>query len=180
MRTVKSGIESIKLLGKDHHIPVIRLRDEGDPFHLTEVFRLGQGDPHSISRVGAVGDEVLPFQPRHARVLHAELFIGGKRAVPVRNQKGLWIGGEAESVGTACQTNDGPSGAEMGAEKHDVFVLMLHNRRVVNGFHWVGDLGLGEDGVVAAYTYNVYLIGGVSGFTSQILMSSQEHYSTPD
>src|SRR6202158_594512 len=131
MRTVKPGIKSIKLLGKDHHIPIIRLRDEGDPFHLTEVLRLGQGDPHSISRVGAVGDDVLPLQPGHAWVLHAELFIGGTRAVLRRNQKGLWIGGEAESVGTACQTNDGPSGAEMGAEKHDVFVLMLHDRRVV-------------------------------------------------
>src|ERR1035438_3461945 len=61
MRTVKSGIESIKLLGKDHHIPIIRLRDEGDPFHLTEILRLGQGDPHSISRVSAVGDDVLWF-----------------------------------------------------------------------------------------------------------------------
>src|SRR2546426_9142731 len=101
MGTVKPGIESIKLLGKDHHIPIIRLRDEGDPFHLTEVLRLGQGDPYSISRVGAVGDDVLPFQSRHAWVLHAELLIGGKRAVPLRNKKGLWISGEVESVGTA-------------------------------------------------------------------------------
>src|ERR1035438_1520740 len=103
MRTVKSGIESIKLLGKDHHIPIIRLRDEGDPFHLTEVLRLGQSDPHSISRVDAVGEDVLLFQPGHAWVLHAELFICGKRAVPVRNQKGLWIGGEAESVGARAE-----------------------------------------------------------------------------
>src|SRR5258707_3143878 len=105
MRTVKSGIESIKLLGKDHHIPVIRLRDEGDPFHLTEVLRLGQGDPHSISRVGAVGDDVLPLQPGHAWVLHAELFIGGKRAVLHRNQKGLWIGGSTGILGAAGPTN---------------------------------------------------------------------------
>ena len=54
-----------------------------------------------------------------------------------------------ESVGTACQTNDGPSRAQMGAEKHDVFVPMLHHRRVVNGFHWVRDIRLGKDGVVA-------------------------------
>src|SRR5258708_12910162 len=91
MGTVKPGIKSIKLLGKDHHIPIIRLRDEGDPFHLTEVLRLGQGDPYSISRVGAVGDDVLPFQSRHAWVLHAELLIRAKRAVPRRNQKGLRI-----------------------------------------------------------------------------------------
>src|SRR5438876_9670419 len=169
MGTVKPGIESIKLLGKDHHIPIIRLRDEGNSFHLTEVLSLGQGDPHSISRVGAVGDDVLPFQPGHAWVLHAELFIGGKRAVPVRNQKGLWIGGEVESVGTACQTNDGPSGAEMGAEKHDVFVLMLHDRRVVNGFHWVGDLGLGEDGVVAVSSDNARLHGRLFAARSRIV-----------
>src|ERR1700680_5323458 len=115
MRTVKPGIKPIKLLGKDHHIPTIRLRDYGNSFHLTEVLRLGQGDPHSISRVGAVGDDVLPFQPGHAWVLHAELFIGGKRAVLRRNQKGLWIGGKAESVGTACRTNDGAPGAATGA-----------------------------------------------------------------
>ena len=88
-----------------------------------------------------------PSSSGHAWVFDAELFIGGKRAVPLGNQKGLWIGREVESVGTACQTDDGSSRAEMGAEKHDVFVLMLHHRRVVNGFHWVGDLGLGEDGV---------------------------------
>src|SRR5260370_2156426 len=132
MGTVKSGIESIKLLGKDHHIPIIGLRDEGIPFHLTEVLRLAQGDPHSISRVGAVGDDVLPLQPGHAWILHAELFIGGKRAVLRWNQKGLWIGGEMESVGTARQTNDGPSRAGMVPENHDVFVFILHPRPLVN------------------------------------------------
>src|SRR5438132_10885424 len=118
MRTVKPGVESIKFLAKDHDIPIVRLRDERDPFHLTEVFRLGQGDPHSISRVGAVSDDVLPLQPGHAWILHAELFIGGKRAVLRRNQKGLWIGGKMESIGTACQNNDVASFAELRAEKH--------------------------------------------------------------
>src|SRR5438094_5574499 len=159
MGTVKPGVESTKLLGKDHHIPMIRLRDEGDPFHPTEVLRLGQSDPHSTSRVGAVGDDVLPFQPGHAWILHAELFIGGKRAVPRRSQKGLWIGGEVKSVGTTCQTNDGPACAEMGAEKHDVFVLMLHDRGVVNGFHVVGNRGLGEDGVADVSSDNIRLHG---------------------
>src|ERR1022692_5149882 len=169
MRTVKSGIESIKLLGKDHHIAIIRLRDEGNPFHLTEVLRLGQGDPHSMSRVGAVGDDVLPLEPGHAWILHAELFVGGKRAVLRWNQKGLWIGGEMESVGTACQTNDGPSGSEMGAEKHDVFVPVLHDRRVVNSFRWVGDLGLGENGVVAVSSDNVRLHGRIFASRSKIV-----------
>src|SRR5260370_6044696 len=126
MGTVKPGIESIKLLGKNHHIPTIRLRDEGDPFHLTEVHRLGQGNPYSISRVGAVGDDVLPFQSGHAWILHAELFIGGKRAVPRRNQKGLWIGGGRESVGTSCPTKDGPSPSEVGTEKDDGIVLIIY------------------------------------------------------
>src|SRR5260370_8551951 len=125
MGTVKSGIESIRLLGKDHQIPIIRLRDEGDTFHPTEVLRLGQGDPHSISRVGAVGDDVLPLQPGHAWVLHAELFIGGKRAVLRRNQKGLWIGGETESVASACQPNDGTPGRRMGPENNDVSFSIL-------------------------------------------------------
>ena len=102
MGTVKPGIEAAKLFGEDHHIPMVRLRDERDPFDLIEVPRLGEGDPDSISRVSAVGDDVLPFQPGHAWILDAELFIGRKRAVPRRSQKGLWIGGEVDSVGAAC------------------------------------------------------------------------------
>src|ERR1019366_4791400 len=178
MRTVKASIKSIKLLGKDHHIPIIRLCDQGNSFHLTEVLRLGQGDPHSISRVGAIGDDVLPFQSGHTWVLHTELFIGGKRAVPVRNQKGLWVGGEAESVGTACQTNDGPSGAEMGAEKHDVFVSVLHDRRVVNGFHWIGDLGLGKNWVVAVPPDNVRLHDRLFASRSKIVEYTRSYPST--
>src|SRR6516165_7014472 len=92
MGTVKPGIEPIKLLGKDHHIPIIRLCDEGDPFHLTEVLRLGQGDPHSISRVGAIGDDILPFQSGHAWTLPAESLKGGKGAIPGRGQNGPWMG----------------------------------------------------------------------------------------
>ena len=62
-----------------------------------------------------------------------------------------------ESVGAARQTNDGPSGAEMGSEQHDVLVPMLHHRRVVDRFHRVGDIGLGEDGVVSVSSDNVRL-----------------------
>src|SRR5260370_4988635 len=142
MGTVKPGIASIKLRGKDHHIPITRLRDEGDPFHLTEVPRLRQGDPYSISRVGAVGDDVLPFQSGHAWILHAELFIGGKRAVTRRNQKGLWIGGGGESARAACQNKVGPSPTEKGGEKHDGFLLLLHERPVVDRFHSGEHLGL--------------------------------------
>jgi len=32
MGTVKPGIEAAKLFGEDHHIPMVRLRDERDPF----------------------------------------------------------------------------------------------------------------------------------------------------
>src|SRR6476646_8091704 len=113
MGTVKPGIKPIKLFGKDHYVPIIRLRDQRDSVHLNEVLRLGQGDPHSVSRVCTVGDDVLPVEQGHAWVLHAELFIGSERAVPVGSQKRMGIGGEAETVGTACQSNDGPPGAEM-------------------------------------------------------------------
>src|ERR1022692_3063296 len=99
MRTVKSGVESIKLLGKDHHIPIIRLRDEGDPFHPTEGLRLGQGDPHSISRVCAVGDDVLSLHQGDARVLHAKLFIGSERAVRAGVRKGCRSAVEGDPLG---------------------------------------------------------------------------------
>src|SRR6516162_126403 len=117
MRAVQPGIESIKLFGKDHQIPIVCLGDEGYSFHLTEVLRLGQGDPHSIARVGTVGDDVFPFQPGHARVFNAELFIVSKWAVRRRSEKGLWIGGELESVAAAGQTKDRPAGTQMGTEK---------------------------------------------------------------
>jgi hypothetical protein len=61
---------------------------------MAEVLRLGQGDPHAISRVGAVGDEVLAVQQRDARILDAELFIGRERAVR-RESEGRGIGGES-------------------------------------------------------------------------------------
>src|SRR4051812_13770779 len=121
MRTIKSGIKPIKFLRKDHDIPIIRLRDKRDPFYPSKVLRFGQGDPHSISRVCAIGNYVLPVYLGHAWVLHAELLVGSERAVPVGSQKGSWIGGEAQPVGTACQANDGPSGAEVRTEEHDVF-----------------------------------------------------------
>src|SRR5205085_5212503 len=111
MRTVQPGIESIKLFGKDDHIPIICLSNQGYPFHLTEVLGLGQSDSHSIARVGAVGDDVFPFQPGHAWIFNAELFIGGKWAVRRRSQERLWISAEVESVPTAGQTKDRPASA---------------------------------------------------------------------
>src|SRR5271157_508807 len=170
MRTVQPGIESVKLLRKDDHIPIVRLRNQGDLFYLTEVLRLGEGDAYAISRVGAIGDDVLPLQWGHAWVLHAKLFIGGKRTVPRRNQKGLWIGGEVESVGTACQTNDGPARAEVGTEQHNVLVLMLHHRCVVNRFYRVGDIGFGEDGVASVSSDDVRLHDRLFASSSKIVL----------
>src|SRR5436309_15228460 len=99
MGTVKSGIKAIKFVGKDYNVPIIRLCDKRNPFYPTEVLRLGQGNPHSISRVCAIGNDVLAVDPGHAWVFHAELFISSERSVPVGSQKGPWIGGEAESSG---------------------------------------------------------------------------------
>src|SRR5258708_38094222 len=113
MRPVQAGIESIKLLGKDHRVPIIRLGDERYPFHRTEVFRFGQGDPHSMARVSAVGNDVFSFQPGHAWVFNAELFIGGKWTVRCRREKGLGIGGKVESIATAGQTKNGSAGTQM-------------------------------------------------------------------
>src|SRR5438045_8145781 len=133
MGTVKSGIKAIKFVGKDYNVAIIRLRDKRNPFYQTEVLRLGQANPHSISRVCAIGNDVLPVDPGHSWVFHAELFIGSESSVPVGSQKGPWIGGEAEPVGTRCQANDGPSGAEVSTEKHDVFVHVFHDRCGANG-----------------------------------------------
>src|SRR5258708_21352879 len=155
MRTVQPGIESVKLLGKDHNIPIVCLSDERNPFHLTEVLRLCQGDPHAISRVGAVSNYVLVLQARHSWILHAELLIGGERTIRRRNQKGFWIGDEMEPIHAACQTKDGSSRAEMRAEQHDVFVRMLHHRSVVDRFYRGGNLGLRKDGVVSVSSDNI-------------------------
>jgi hypothetical protein len=144
MGTVEAGIEPIKLLGEDHYIAIVGLGDERESFHAGEVLGLGEGNADAIARVGAVGDEVLAIQQGHAGVFDAELFICARRG-----EKGLGIGGEVESVGAAGQTDDGPAGAEMGTEQHDVLVRMLHHGCVVDGFHGVGDIGFGEDGIVS-------------------------------
>src|ERR1700716_1509097 len=107
MGTVQARIEAVELLGKDHYVPIVRLGDERDPFHITEILRLCQGDPHAISRVGAVGDEVLPVNVCYARILDAELFVRSKRVVRGGSQEGLGGGGEVESVWAACQTDYG-------------------------------------------------------------------------
>src|ERR1041384_7781053 len=100
---------------------------------------------------------MLPVHVCYPRSLDAELFVRGKWAVPGRSQKGLRIGGEVESVGTTCQSNDGSSSAQVRSEQHDVFVLMLDRRRVVNRLYRVGDLGPGEDGVVRVASDNFRL-----------------------
>ncbi len=81
MGPVKPRKESVNLLRKDHHIPIVGWSDEGDSFHLTEVLRSGESDPHAISRVRAIGDHVLTFQSRCAWILDAELLVGSERAV---------------------------------------------------------------------------------------------------
>ena len=62
MWTIEPGIKPVKLLGKDDDIPIIGFSNERDSFHLTKILRLGQSDPHPISRVSAVGDDVLSLQ----------------------------------------------------------------------------------------------------------------------
>ena len=37
----------------------VGLSDQADSFDLDEVPRLGQTDPHTVSRVGAIGDQIL-------------------------------------------------------------------------------------------------------------------------
>src|ERR1035441_6922030 len=103
MGPVKPGIKAVELFGEDHYVPIVSLGDEGDPFHLTEVFRLCQGDAHAISRVRTVSDEVLAVDLHYARILDAELLVGGKRAVRGRSQEGLGGGGEMKSVKAARQ-----------------------------------------------------------------------------
>src|SRR5260370_13498484 len=88
--------------------------------------------------VGAVGDDVLPFQSRHAWVLHAELLIGGKRAVPRRNQKGLWIGGVGGSSGAPGPTNGGPPRPVGGGGKAAGVVLPFPAPRVAKRFPRAG------------------------------------------
>ena len=84
MRPIQPGIESVELFWKDHDVPIVRFRDQADLFHVTEVLRFGQRDPHAVARVGAVGDEVFAIDLRDARVFHAEFLILGERALSAR------------------------------------------------------------------------------------------------
>ena len=77
---VEPGIQPLELLGEDHGVPGVRLRDQGDSLHLNEVRGPGESDPHTISRVGAISDEILAFHLRDPWVLDAELFVGSEQA----------------------------------------------------------------------------------------------------
>src|SRR6185437_10784250 len=178
MRTIKPGIEPVKLRWKNNHVPIIRLRYEGDFIHMFEIPRLSKGDSHPISRVGAVCDDVLAFQRGHARVLHPELLIGGERAIFLRSQKRRWRGGEVESIGTTCQPDDGPSRAKMGAEEHNVLILMFHHRGVVNGFYWIRYLGFGKDGVPTVSSDNVRCHNRSSAWRAKTLAYTRSYAST--
>src|SRR3974377_2520270 len=107
MGTVQPGIEAVELLGKNHDVAIVRLRDERKPLHFSEVRGLGEGHPDSTSRVGAVGDDVLPFQQGHAWILDAELFIDRKRPAPSGGQEWLRIGGKVEYSRASRQTKRG-------------------------------------------------------------------------
>src|SRR4029077_4857909 len=88
-------------------------------------------------------------------------------AVTIGNQKGLWIGREVESVGTACQADDGTSGAEMRTEQHDVFVFMLYYGSIVNGLYRVRDVGFGKDWIVGVPSDDVWLSHGLFASSSK-------------
>src|SRR5262249_28391193 len=102
----------------------------------------------------------------------------GKRTVSRGSQKGLWIGVEMKSVDAPCQTDDGPSGAEMGAEKHDVCILMLHHRRVVNCFNRVGNIGFREYGIVAVPSDDIAAHYGLFASRSKSVQYPRPHAPT--
>src|SRR5207302_8392481 len=85
------------------------------------------------------------FRPGDAWIFHAEFFICRKWCLPLGRQKRLRIGGEPESVPAAGQTDDGSAGAKVRSKKHDVFVIVLDDRRIVNSRYGVWDLGPGEN-----------------------------------
>src|SRR5260370_15131822 len=90
-----------------------------------------------VTRGSSTRDDVFPFQPGHARVFNAELFIGGKWAVRRRSEKGLWIGGEFEFVAAAGPNQDGPAGNQNRTEKHDRILVVVYNRCRGDGVHLV-------------------------------------------
>ena len=51
-------------------------------------------------------------------------------------------------VVTARQAKDGSSRTQMRTEQHDVLPLMLHDGRIVDRFHWIRNVGFGEDRIL--------------------------------
>src|SRR5436309_1196807 len=101
MRAVQTRIQPSKLFRKKYHVPIVRLGDQRNSFDAHEVASFCQGDAHSVSRVGAVGNQVLTIQISDARVFDTELFVLGKGAALSWLQERLRIGGEMKSIQTA-------------------------------------------------------------------------------
>src|SRR6266567_172238 len=112
MGPIEARVESVKFFRKQHYVPMIRLGDERDPFHLGKVVRPSQRDAHAATRVRAVRNDVPLFQTGYPGIFHAELFIGREWALPLRDQKGLGVGWEPESVAAAGQSDNRSSGAQ--------------------------------------------------------------------
>src|ERR1017187_6473667 len=116
MGAVQARIEPVKFLRENHHVSIIRFRYERKPFNLNKVPGLGQRDPRAIARVGAVGDEVLVFDLRHARIFDAEFFVGGKRSVRRWSEEWLGIHRETESVVTVRRPDNRSEERRVGKE----------------------------------------------------------------
>src|SRR4051794_28640167 len=68
----------------------------------------------------------------------------------------------------------------MRSKKHDVFAVMLHNRRVVNGLHRIGNLLFGKDRIVRVPPDDVCLHAVLLASVSRMVAYTRSYCCTID
>ena len=81
MGPVQTYIPAAELFRENDYVAKIGLGDQGHPFHFFKIPGTRQGNPHAVTGIGAVGQQVLSLHRANSEVLDPERLIFPKNAV---------------------------------------------------------------------------------------------------
>ena len=81
MWPVQTHIPIAELFRENDHIAEVRLGDQRNTFHFFKIPGARQGNPHAVTGIGAIGQQVLVFYQGNPNVFDSERFIFGKNIV---------------------------------------------------------------------------------------------------
>ena len=81
MRPVQTHVSALKFLRENDHIAEVGLGDQRNTFDFFKISGARQGNPHAVTGIGAIGQQVLSLHGANSEVLHAERLIFAKNIV---------------------------------------------------------------------------------------------------